>query len=109
MSIANAFNTAFGDPGSLEHRQQTIPQDGRTVWLGYFGNLEGRSVPHYLGGRVRQLADEAPAPRSGLLVISPVWVAGPYGHEQYAFLRERTPDAIIGHNMLVYDLDRLAN
>ncbi len=30
-SIANLFNTAFGDPGSVEHRQQSIPQDGRTV------------------------------------------------------------------------------
>jgi hypothetical protein len=37
-----------------------------------------------------------------------VWVAGTYGHEQYAFLRGRTPDAVIGHCMLVYDLDRLA-
>jgi iron complex outermembrane receptor protein len=31
VSIANAFDAAFGDPGSLEHRQQSIPQDGRTV------------------------------------------------------------------------------
>jgi hypothetical protein len=84
------------------------PQDGRTVWLGYFGNLEGHSVAHYLGRRVKQLDDVGASPTSGLLVISPVWVAGAYGHGQYAFLRTRTPDAVIGHNLLVYDLDRLA-
>jgi hypothetical protein len=85
------------------------PQNGGPVWMGYFGNLEGRSIPHYLGDRVKQLNDDGPAPRSGLLIISPVWVAGVYGHEQYAFLRARTPDAVIGHNLLVYDLDRLAD
>jgi hypothetical protein len=69
--------------------------------------MENRSVRHYLPG-VRQLADEEPAPTKGLLIISPVWVAGVYGQEQYAFLRSRTPDGVIGHCMLVYDLDRLA-
>jgi hypothetical protein len=82
--------------------------DGRPVWLGYFGNEQGRSVPHYLGDRVRELHDDDAAPNHGVLIISPVWVAGAYGHEQYAFLRGRTPDAVIGHCMLVYDLDRLA-
>ena len=81
---------------------------GRTVWLGYFGNTEGRSVPHYLGDRVKELQDGDPAPTQGLIIISPVWVAGVYGTEQYAFLRNRTPDAVIGHCMLVYDLDRLS-
>jgi hypothetical protein len=85
------------------------PRGGRPVWLGYFGNLEGRSVAHYLGDRVNPLDDHDPAPKSGLLIISPVWVAGAYGHDQYAFLRGRDPDAVIGHNLLVYDLDRLAN
>ena len=84
------------------------PQGGRPVWLGYFGNIEGHSVGHHLGSRVKQLSDKDAAPRSGLLIISPVWVAGAYGHEQYALLRHRRPDAVIGHNLLVYDLDRLA-
>jgi hypothetical protein len=57
---------------------------------------------------VRQLTDDQAAPNGGLLIISPVWVAGAYGQGQYAFLRDRTPDAVIGHSMLVYDLDRLA-
>ena len=81
---------------------------GRTVWLGYFGNPEGRSVPYYLGNRARELQETDPAPTSGLLVISPVWVAGVYGTGQYAFLRPVAPDAVIGHSMLVYDLDRVA-
>ena len=85
------------------------PQNGRAVWLGYFGNLEGRSVTHHLGERVKPLDDTSPAPQSGLLIVSPVWVAGVYGHDQYAFLRSRAPDAVIGHNLLVYDLDRLEN
>jgi hypothetical protein len=83
------------------------PQGGRPVSIGYFGNMENRSVRHYLPG-VRQLGEDEPAPKGGLLIISPVWVAGAYGQEQYAFLRGRTPDAVIGHSMLVYDLDRLA-
>jgi hypothetical protein len=82
-------------------------QGGRPVSIGYFGNMENRSVRHYLPG-VRQLGEDEPAPKGGLLIISPVWVAGAYGQEQYAFLRGRTPDAVIGHSMLVYDLDRLA-
>ena len=82
------------------------PRDGRPVSIGYFGNEQGRSVRHHLGDRVRELRGSDAAPAEGLLVISPVWVAGAYGHEQYAFLRRRTPDAVIGHSMLVYDLDR---
>lgn len=82
------------------------PQPGRPVWIGYFGPEYGRSVRYYLGDAVRELGDTDPAPSSGLLIISPVWVAGGYGHGQYAFLRGRTPDAVIGHSMLVYDLDR---
>jgi hypothetical protein len=88
-----------------DHPEQTA---GRTVWLGYFGNPEGRSVPYYLGNRARELQETDPAPTSGLLVVSPVWVAGVYGTEQYAFLRPVAPDAVIGHSMLVYDLDRIA-
>jgi hypothetical protein len=82
------------------------PRPGRTVWLRYFGNAEGRSVPHYLGGRVKELNEQDPPPAGGVLVISPVWVAGAYGDDRWAFLREREPDDVIGHCLLVYDLDR---
>jgi iron complex outermembrane receptor protein len=30
LTIYNIFNGAYGDPGSLEHREAVIPQDGRT-------------------------------------------------------------------------------
>jgi iron complex outermembrane receptor protein len=31
ISINNAFNTSYADPGAEEHLQQSIPQDGRTL------------------------------------------------------------------------------
>ena len=33
-SIRNLFDSEYGDPGSEEHRQDLIPQDGRTVRVG---------------------------------------------------------------------------
>jgi len=32
-SIANLFDRRYGDPGSGEHRQRVIEQDGRSYWL----------------------------------------------------------------------------
>jgi hypothetical protein len=29
--LHNLFNASYGDPGSVEHRQQIIVQDGRTI------------------------------------------------------------------------------
>ncbi len=31
LTLYNVFNEAYGDPGSVEHRQTVIPQDGRTA------------------------------------------------------------------------------
>ena len=31
LTIYNIFNAAYADPGSVEHRQATLPQDGRTA------------------------------------------------------------------------------
>jgi hypothetical protein len=31
--VYNLFNQTYGDPGSEEHRQQTIRQNGRTFWV----------------------------------------------------------------------------
>lgn len=31
LTIYNLFNTSWGDPGSVEHRQEVLPQDGRTA------------------------------------------------------------------------------
>ena len=84
------------------------PQGQRPVWVGYFGAPEGHAIRYYLGGRATQLKEDESPPRTGLLIVSPVWVAGAYGDESYAFLRGRKPDAVIGHCMLVYDLDLLS-
>jgi hypothetical protein len=85
------------------------PQDGRTVWLRYFGSsAETEGVRYYLGDRVVTFGDEDRPPPSGLLIISPVHEAGPYSaRDAYAALQPFEPDAVIGHSLLVYDLDRL--
>jgi iron complex outermembrane receptor protein len=31
LTVYNVFDAAYGDPGSVEHRQAVIPQDGRTA------------------------------------------------------------------------------
>jgi outer membrane receptor protein involved in Fe transport len=31
LTIANVFNAQYADPGSVEHRQEALPQDGRTA------------------------------------------------------------------------------
>ena len=33
LAIGNLFNASYADPGSREHLEQSIPQDGRTAWL----------------------------------------------------------------------------
>ena len=87
----------------------THPQPGRTVWMRYFGSNEATDgLPYYLGDRVVTFGDDDRAPTSGLLIISPVYEAGPYGPPSaYAALQPFEPDAVIGHGLLVYDLDRL--
>ena len=79
---------------------------GRPVSLLYFGDPNSpRRVLHYLGNRVTLLPPHAPLPRGGLLIASPVWVAGPFDiGDRYAALRGRTPIDVIGHALLVYDL-----
>ena len=67
---------------------------------------------YYLGDRVKILSRRDPRPTSGLLIISPVSLLGIYDpnpHEAaYRALRGFAPDAIIGHSLLVFDLDRLS-
>jgi hypothetical protein len=31
LSVYNALNTSYADPGGEEHTQRVIPQDGRTM------------------------------------------------------------------------------
>jgi hypothetical protein len=79
---------------------------GRPVYLLYFGDRNSpRRVQHYLGDRVTLLSPRAPLPERGLLIASPVWVAGPFDiGDQYTTLRDRTPADVIGRTLLVYDL-----
>jgi hypothetical protein len=65
-------------------------------------------VKYYLNDRVELIDEDSPQPTSGLLLISPVRLVGVYEErDRYAALRELEPDAVIGHSILVYDLDRL--
>jgi hypothetical protein len=83
--------------------------EGRPIFLLYFGDGNSpRRVQHYLGDRVTLLPRNAPLPDRGLLIASPVWVAGPFDRRDlYAPLRAATPADIIGHSLLVYDLDTI--
>jgi hypothetical protein len=82
--------------------------DGRPIYLLYFGDPNSpRRVAHYLGDRVVPLWRQAPLPEEGLLIASPVWVAGPFdAGDRYAALRNMTPIDTIGGALLVYDLRR---
>jgi hypothetical protein len=83
--------------------------DGRPVRLRYFGtSANPECIRYYLEDRVVVLGENDPPPPSGLLIISPVYEAGPYGPPgAYAALQPCEPDDVIGHGLLVYDLDRL--
>jgi hypothetical protein len=82
------------------HRQD------RPVYLRYFGKFGSPNVRYYLDDRVRVLGMNDPAPRSGILIISPFWEAGVWDEQdRYRFLREREPMAVIGDAMRVYDLN----
>jgi hypothetical protein len=83
--------------------------DHRPVWVDFMETAVGKPIDHYLDGRVKLVGiDSVDPPNSGLLVVTPWWIAGLYGRgEQYAYLRNEVPDGVIGHNLLVYDLDRI--
>lgn len=87
------------------------PHPGRPVYLGFF-DIKDAPTPkmwYYLGNRTQILSRSEPPPTRGLLIISPIWEAGMYyWPDTYAQLRQMEPDAVIGHCMLVYDLDKHA-
>jgi hypothetical protein len=85
------------------------PREKRPVSLFYFGKDEG-SIAYYLSDRVTSLDKDSPRPTRGLLLISPVRLAGVYEPaDPYATLRGYEPDAVIGNSILVFDLDRLGH
>ena len=86
------------------------PQPGRTVHVAPRGGRIGYAGPYFLGDRVRFVERGKPPPTDGILIISPVWVCGVYdepGKNPYAFLLEHRPIDMVGHSMLVYDLDAI--
>lgn len=85
------------------------PHPGRPAYLGYFFDVPTPKMWFYVGDRAIPLERSAPPPTHGILIISPVWEAGMYFlQDTYAQLRSMEPDAVIGHCMLVYDLDKHA-
>ena len=82
------------------------PNHPTPVYLLYYGNPS--AVAHYLGGRVHLLAPGEPVPREGLLIGSPVEVAGTFGVRRgIVELWAEPPIATIGRTMLVYDLSAI--
>jgi hypothetical protein len=83
------------------------PQGQRPVWLSYFGKAS-ESIPYYLKDRVVALDEHSARPTTGLLLISPVRLAGVYDdNDPFAALRPYEPDAVIGNCILVFNLNRL--
>ena len=65
-------------------------------------------MQYHLNDRVVSLDQCSPRPTNGLLLISPVRLAGAYElSDPYAALRSYEADAVIGNSILVFDLDRL--
>lgn len=80
---------------------------GRPVYIRPVA-ASGRAVRHYLGDRAAHLKFSDRPPASGLLIVSPVALTGlSESNDEYAFLRDKAPVAIIGRVLRVYDLDAL--
>jgi len=81
---------------------------GRTVWIDLLNHPADPAIKTYLGDRVRHAGDLDVAPTGGILIISPIRLVGLYhGREKYKHLRDLEPIDVIGHSLLVYDLDGL--
>jgi hypothetical protein len=85
------------------------PQNGRPVHLDPFDETTDPSMSYYLGeSDVTLLQRDDPAPDEGLLIVSPTHLAGVYERlDLYRHLRDLEPHDVIGHSLLVFDLDRL--
>ena len=110
----------------VERWLESLPQDGRPVYYGYFGPIDVNlfdqlgprltqysSLGHWIhrtsqsvGGDI--LPERHGLPDHGLLVVSAVAMAGQYeSNDIYAPLRHIEPDKTLSNYLLVYDLDRL--
>jgi hypothetical protein len=83
------------------------PHPQQQVHVALRSGQGGHAGSYYLGDHVHIVERGKPPPQTGILIISPVWVTGVYddGNNPYEFLRELEPIDVIGHALLVYDLD----
>lgn len=82
---------------------------GRPISVRLFGLMYSSNVAYYVGDRAYNIPRNDPPPQHGLLIVSPVYVVGLFEKpENYAFLRDRDPVAIIGDGSnLIFDLDAI--
>jgi hypothetical protein len=86
------------------------PPPGKPVYVLTRYGVAGYDGPYYLDHRVEFLQRGKPLPSHGLVIISPIWVTGVYdepGQNLYEMLLKLEPVGVVGHAMLVYDLDQL--
>lgn len=106
--ICNDSNIDWGQ--GLKETGQWLnehPTGNRPVYLRY--DWDPVWADYYLDHRVQRVTQFQSPPKHGLLIICPVWVAGYWDPmDGYGFLRQYRPMDIIGHSMLVYDLDHLS-
>jgi len=107
----------------FRHWIDCLPDDGRPVYLAYFGPFEqdlfkpgGPRLTKYImnGGRWISRSHDpstsefADLPAHGLFVVSPMMITGQYKPGPiFARFRNIPPNEVIGHALLVYDLDEL--
>lgn len=93
----------------IAHWIDEHPQGNRPIYFAYYFTSQPTNIWYYLGDRVQQITRTESPPTHGVLIISPIWVAGIYYEsDNYGQLRDLDPGAVIGHSMLVYDLDKHA-
>jgi hypothetical protein len=99
------------------------PDDGRPIYLAYFGPRDidlfeqiGPRLSEYMAIRDKYWISRNPTedtgpsrvPNHGILILSPIWVSGQYDpNHVFAGFQDIEPEEVIGHSLLVYDLDKL--
>lgn len=83
--------------------------DGRAVYVRSFAwSPTMQQTQARLGGKATFLEGSPTLPTGGFIVVSMVSAMGLYEREDwYRALRQHEPSAVIGHSLLVYDLDKL--
>jgi hypothetical protein len=89
--------------------QNYKPYGGHGFYVRYFGLDYSPNVEHYLNQTyARRIPRNAGPPDHGILIISPIYIAGMFEKPGlYDFLRTEEPIAIIGDSNLVFDLDEI--